>query len=611
MKREDKIKEIVDRMISPQIKKSRDDIKLKFKDKHPHENIHDYQTIKWLKSRYSQSLLKKSVNTLLPNNGLRVGGICKVKTKENLANEFISQSSFYQSPENKIKNFDIQPKYFYSDLIMTKIKKLLDIFLEFDGDGSRRLEIGEIKTMFKTNNIPVIEEDLIKLFFKNQKIKNTSEPYLDFFQFMSFALSKESDQDFRLFMRMIKTKKIRESFMNLGENKENLFLPMNFNLVLDYFNNKGKQRESEEKIKTVIDKMDEIINPIRDDNCDKIEEEINENENLSEKTKSIISYKMEYQKEEEDKIKEEKYDGIDLFNVFEEFSKLFKQKHASERNINFNELDKQSLIENKKAENIIFNNQSSKSIFNSAKNISTDTSPLLTMTNSSKSPDKRANKEIKMQISKYITKKFEAEEIGKIPKKYDEKFKSLKFKTEEKKNVNDINLFCPTNTTITNFKSTAEQSGFNFDKKKNRYSNKNMNMNAKNITNFKEKTVNLTCRELSHEERSSYLKLKNLSEAGSSSLASKNSVINDKVISARLVLSNVNNHLSLPDIRKNNETNNIDHIPINFMKQLKQGGELMLSVNNSASNLNKMKTNFQAHGNNLHGNLNRNTFKYY
>ena len=41
--------------------------------------------------------------------------------------------------------------------------------------------------------------------------------------------------------------------------QENIFLPMNFNLVLDYFNNKGKDRVKLEKIKNAFDNIQEYM----------------------------------------------------------------------------------------------------------------------------------------------------------------------------------------------------------------------------------------------------------------------------------------------------------------------------------------------------------------
>jgi hypothetical protein len=39
---------------------------------------------------------------------------------------------------DKFSNINITPKYLYSKFIMNKIKKLRDIFLEFDEDGSSK-----------------------------------------------------------------------------------------------------------------------------------------------------------------------------------------------------------------------------------------------------------------------------------------------------------------------------------------------------------------------------------------------------------------------------------------------------------------------------------------
>ncbi len=61
--------------------------------------------------------------------------------------------------------------------------------------------------MFKTNNIKVTQEDLKTLFFKDDKNLQDDELFLDFYQFMEFALNKVCDQDFRLFMRKLKNKR--------------------------------------------------------------------------------------------------------------------------------------------------------------------------------------------------------------------------------------------------------------------------------------------------------------------------------------------------------------------------------------------------------------------
>ena len=47
----------------------------------------------------------------------------------------------YYKKEDKFDKIDITPKYFFSELIMNKIKKLRDIFLEFDEDGSSKNKV--------------------------------------------------------------------------------------------------------------------------------------------------------------------------------------------------------------------------------------------------------------------------------------------------------------------------------------------------------------------------------------------------------------------------------------------------------------------------------------
>ena len=72
--------------------------------------------------------------------------------------------SHYLKPEKKYANIWINPKYFFSKSVYDKILKLKEIFLQFDEDGSRKMEIDEMVTMFKTNHIDVTEDDLCSLF---------------------------------------------------------------------------------------------------------------------------------------------------------------------------------------------------------------------------------------------------------------------------------------------------------------------------------------------------------------------------------------------------------------------------------------------------------------
>ena len=226
----------------------------RIKDLKPNKKFHDFHTIQWLRHRYSNQLIQKSIFSLLPDNGRPV--VDENESPEDRKHRLLMEwLSTYCQPNDKFKNVNINPKYFFNDKTFEKVLKLKEIFLEFDEDGSRKMEINEMEEMFNTNHICATINELVTLFFKDKEIKKEDimSLYLDFYQFMEFALNK--DQDFRFFMR-----KIKEKYKESGKNEnENGFLPMNFNLVLDYFIIKGKERASIEVIEKAINEMDTII----------------------------------------------------------------------------------------------------------------------------------------------------------------------------------------------------------------------------------------------------------------------------------------------------------------------------------------------------------------
>ena len=222
----------------------------------PNPKYHDFYTIKWLKHKFSNSLLEKSINTLLPDNGKPV--IPDDESEEDRKHRKLMEFLDSLKPViEKEKNVNINPKYFFDPKTYEKILKLKEIFLEFDEDGSRKMELDEMFTMFNQNNIFADLNELVDLFFKNKKIKKKyiMNLYLDFFQFMQFSLHR--DQDFRNFMRDIKHKYQTGVFKT--QEDENTYLPMSFNLILDYFITKGKERSAIEIINKSLKDMDELI----------------------------------------------------------------------------------------------------------------------------------------------------------------------------------------------------------------------------------------------------------------------------------------------------------------------------------------------------------------
>lgn len=172
-----------------------------------------------------------------------------------------------------------------------------------------KLDIEEVVNMFIENNIPVSDKELIKLFFKNKKsakkdkhkvvFLTEDDYYLDFHQLVNFATSAENEDKFTEFMRKIKKRvnkfkqeknkclethsekntheqlgqqKINDNMKNINIIKEEaeekidinevIYLPMTFNKILEYFNNKGKIRANINKIKNTI-VIDFLFNKIK------------------------------------------------------------------------------------------------------------------------------------------------------------------------------------------------------------------------------------------------------------------------------------------------------------------------------------------------------------
>ena len=234
----------------------------------PSNKYHNFNTIKWLGQKYSDSVKEKSIYSLLPNNGKPI--IPEDESEfDKRHRQMIEYLESFKGPGGREKYVNINPKYFYDNTTFKKILKLKEMFLEFDKKGNHKMVIKEIVDLFKQNNINIDINEIKELFFKNVKIKNKKDEaknllYLDFYQFMDFALKRE--QDFRQFMRVVKKRnKIEENSKNLktfnynDEKKDNVYIPMNFDLIFDYLINKEKQRNSIEVVENAIKEMDKII----------------------------------------------------------------------------------------------------------------------------------------------------------------------------------------------------------------------------------------------------------------------------------------------------------------------------------------------------------------
>ena len=311
--------------------------KRRIREQKPSLIYHDLNMIKWLRNKYSDSLIEKSVFSLLPDNGKPV--VPDDETEEDKKHRLLMEyvDSLYKKVPEREKYVNINPKYFFDQKTFQKILKFKEIFLEFDEDQSRKMEIDEMVEMFNQNHIKATLEDLRNLFFKDKKVKKEDimKLYLDFYQFMNFALTK--GQDFRDFMREIKEKnKKKEKISGIGEGpkqedeeEDEGYLPMNFNLMFDYFLMKGKERASFEEIEKSVEEMDKIINTHKREENDNIDN-FNEEKGKLRKNSSIIKYsdisKKNNSSEEIHKIAidyEEQLKNLNFVHLIENFVTLF------------------------------------------------------------------------------------------------------------------------------------------------------------------------------------------------------------------------------------------------------------------------------------------------
>ena len=237
----------------------------------------DFTTRNWLRKKFPENIINKSIYTLLPNNGKPV-----IPENESEANKkhrkMIEYLESLKQPMGREKYININPKYFFTKETFNNVLKLKKIFLEFDKDGNRRMELDEMLEMFMSNKISASINDLVELFFKGKKFKekDVMKLYLNFSQFINFALTK--NEEFRQFMRNIKERREKEkkniANNNIEMSKDNIlnenycnyegendgYLPMSFNSLLDYFIDKGKERSSKAVINKAIEEMNKIIN---------------------------------------------------------------------------------------------------------------------------------------------------------------------------------------------------------------------------------------------------------------------------------------------------------------------------------------------------------------
>lgn len=120
-----------------------------------------------------------------------------------------------------------------------------------------------MQQMFKINKIPIDMANLIKLFYTPTDGLSLSEfkDKLDFNSLVSYAISNTTDEKYRDYIRNIKGGQTNKKYIKM---EEELYIPMNFNSLLEHFNNKGKIREKLRDVSCTIAVMEKMTRGVRE-----------------------------------------------------------------------------------------------------------------------------------------------------------------------------------------------------------------------------------------------------------------------------------------------------------------------------------------------------------
>lgn len=210
------------------------------------KNTIDCSTVKWMRHLLPVNSLSSTLTDMLVEKEKKHPFLLRLFEEDNTAFKSIIKQQGTLPYLNKNKK--LKPELLFQKETLEKIYKMRDIFLQFDEDRSRTLEITELHTMFNTNGIPVTKDELVDIFTKKgEKRKKIWEYKLSFLDFVEFSLSDECDKKFRQLMKNIKNRVSNDTY-----------LPMTFPQTLEYIFNKGKIKSNMSKISNGIKKIDTL-----------------------------------------------------------------------------------------------------------------------------------------------------------------------------------------------------------------------------------------------------------------------------------------------------------------------------------------------------------------
>lgn len=204
----------------------------------------DCKTLKWMRHLLPSSAVSNSLTDMLIEKEKNKPFLLRLLEDKKLISSIAKQQTGNHPFMQHIKQ--LKPELLFQKSTLDKIYQLRDIFLEFDEDRSRTLEISELFKMFNSNGIPVSKDELIDLFtWKTEEKKQIWEYKLTFLDFVEFSLSDVCEVKFRELMKKIKQR------MN-----QQVYFPMTLKQSLEYIFNKGKINTNIKKIQRGIKKIE-------------------------------------------------------------------------------------------------------------------------------------------------------------------------------------------------------------------------------------------------------------------------------------------------------------------------------------------------------------------
>lgn len=274
-------------------------------------------------------------------------------------------------PKEKKINLDI----FFQKHSIDLIKKIVDLFVEFDKDKSNSFDRFEFFQMFNINKIPIKMDEIIYLFKFNAQKKTIS-----FSELINLTFNPDFDLRYKEVISKIKPR------LELG-----IICPNDFSEMLSHLCEFGKLSADAKKIRKSISKPKKIeLNSLINNNNkhyikSKTKDEINNIKTITKIGKNIIN-KISFNINKEDYLKKSSkkliYNRNRNKNIMESFTdpELFKtiNKFKEEENYMVNnyktilEIAKKKLIRNELLfKNINYRNKYEKSKKNLAKSIDT------------------------------------------------------------------------------------------------------------------------------------------------------------------------------------------------------------------------------------------------